>query len=239
MQGKTLAGESVETGKRSVILATNALQHLSHPRVDKVVVLKEGRIAEQGSYAELSKNPKSEFSRFLAVIDETGVVPDCLPELDAKDDGVPGEEESSPMKRRSSQTEGDKKPGTLPEMDLSVDKKEASGLMTTEERATGHVGSEVYFSWARAAGGAWVPFAIVFVYALVECINVASKWWLTYWSEHGSEGSQMHFLGIYALINITAMFASFCRLVLVMLCGLRASRKVRLQSWYIQCNVNL
>lgn len=239
MQGKTLAGESRETGKRSVILATNALQHLSHPRVDKVVVLREGRIAEQGSYAELSKNPKSEFSRFLAVIDETGVVPDCLPELDAKDDSVPGEEEPSPMKRRSSQTEGDKKAGTSPEKDFGVDKKKASGLMTIEERATGHVLRDVYFSWAKAAGGAWVPFAIVFVYGLVECINVSSKWWLTYWSEHGSEGSQMRFLGIYALINLTAMLASFCRLVLVMLCGLRASRQVRLQSRYFQCKVNL
>jgi ATP-binding cassette subfamily C (CFTR/MRP) protein 1 len=239
MQGKTLAGESGETGKRSVILATNALQHLSHPRVDKVVVLREGRIAEQGSYAELSNNPKSEFSRFLAVIDETGVVPDYLPELDDTDDIVPDEAESPPRKQRSSQTEGDKKAGTSPEKDLRVDKENTSGLMTKEQRATGHVGSDVYFSWAKASGGAWVPFAIVFAYGLVECINVSSKWWLTYWSEHGSEGSQMHFLGIYALINLTAVVTSFFRLVLIMLCGLRASRKVRRQNWYFHCNVNL
>jgi hypothetical protein len=55
--------------------------------------------------------------------------------------------------------------------------------MTTEERATGHVRLDVLHLWARAAGGAWVPFAVVFAYGLVECINVVPNGGFdTYWS---------------------------------------------------------
>lgn len=37
----------------------------------------------------------------------------------------------------------------------------------------------------------------------------------------------MKFLGIYALINLVAVLAQFGRVLLIMLSGLRASRKVR------------
>jgi Fe-S cluster assembly ATPase SufC len=37
--------------RRSVILVTNALQFLAHPRVDIIVVLSDGRVVEHGTYA--------------------------------------------------------------------------------------------------------------------------------------------------------------------------------------------
>ena len=83
-----------------------------------------------------------------------------------------------------------------------------------------------YFYWARAAGGMWVPFAVVLVFAAVECIAVASKWWLTYWSTHGNEHNQAYFLGIYGAINLFSVIAVFLRLIFIMTLGLRASRKV-------------
>ena len=41
-------------------------------------------------------------------------------------------------------------------------------LMTEEKRAVGHVKLKVYFAWAKAAGGAWVPFLIAGLFAFVE-----------------------------------------------------------------------
>ena len=61
-----LADDGDSANKRSVVLATNALQYLNHPRVDKIVVFKEGRIIEQGSHKQLSEDKTSEFSRFLS-----------------------------------------------------------------------------------------------------------------------------------------------------------------------------
>ena len=92
----------------------------------------------------------------------------------------------------------------------------------------------VYLSYAKSAGGLWVPIAILIGYGGVEAINVLSRWWLTYWSGHGNDDNQQKFLAIYAIINFTALLASFCRILLVMFCGLRASRVVSFQC-LIEC----
>jgi hypothetical protein len=98
-----------------------------------------------------------------------------------------------------------------------------------------------YFGWAKAAGGTWLTFVIVIAtfviviaYGAVECIQVASKWWLTYWSKHGSLGSQIHILMIYAIINLSSVVAIFFRLIFLMFLGLRASRILsqRLIGWW-------
>jgi len=201
--------------KRSVILATNAIQHLNHPRVDKIFVLKEGRIVEKGSYKELSKDKRSEFSRFLSVIDETGVKPSIIDDI-------------------TEQLEEDVSGILDDNIEASVRKLERSGsskkfdskLMTVEERSVGHVGIDVYLYWARAAGSTWIPVILFVIFGAVECVNFLSTWWLTYWSSHGSEHNQTFFLGFYGLINLTIIVAIFLRLIFIMLLGLRASRKI-------------
>ncbi len=171
-------------GKRAVLLATNAIQHLSHPRVNKIIVIRDGRVVEHGTYTELSKNKKSLFSRFLTVIDETGMSSHAIPEIqaDLKDEHERGNSIES-----------------VPSKDEEKGVTQGSQLMTVEERSTGHVDISVYVSWAVAAGGTWLPILLVLIYGAVECIQVGSKWWLTYWSEHGSSGSQISFLVTYAV----------------------------------------
>ena len=127
-----LASDGNSSQNRSVILATNALQHLNHPRVDKIVVLREGRIVEQGSYKELSEDKSSEFSRFLAVIDETGVKPsvsnETIEDLEGEISEIHDEAIAASV-RKSERSESSK--------------RDDSKLMTTEERSTGHVGIDV------------------------------------------------------------------------------------------------
>jgi ABC-type sulfate/molybdate transport systems ATPase subunit len=132
---KLLLNKSSAGKGRTVILVTNALQYLSSPMVDRIVVMREGRVAEQGTYKELSK------------------------------------------------------------------------------------GNTV-------ACGSWVPCLIFFVYAVAEGMAVLSKWWVTYWSNHAGFESQFGFLIIYALINLTTVLSQFIRLLLTVVCGLRASRRV-------------
>lgn len=133
-----LQGEGESFEKRSVILATNALQHLSHPRVDKIVVLKEGRVVEQGSYKELSENKNSEFSRFLSVMDETGVKASLeggtLADLE---EDVPGlDDDNITASLRKSERSVHKSEG-------AESSKKSSTLMTTEDRSVGRVGLDV------------------------------------------------------------------------------------------------
>jgi len=149
--------------KRSVILATNSLQHLNHPRVDKIVVLRQGRIIEQGSYKELSADKSSEFSRFLSVINESGVKSSITEEtVDQIEDEIAGIQTGGNLEnsvRKSERSESEPK------------------LMTVEERLVGHVGIDVYMYWARAAGSQWIPLILILIFGIVECINFLSKWW--------------------------------------------------------------
>jgi hypothetical protein len=106
-----------------------------------------------------------------------------------------------------------------------------TGVLTTDElqeRDIGHVTLSVYLSWARAAGGAVILIFIVISYGAVEAINVLSRWWLTHWSFYGSKnGNQLYYLFMYAAINLSAVVATFLRLLFITICGLRAARTVR------------
>ena len=133
-----LDGEGESFKKRSVILATNALQHLSHPRVDKIVVLKEGRVVEQGSYKELSENKSSEFFRFLSVMEETGVKASleggALAEID---ENAPGKDDDNITASLS------KSERSVHKSERAEKSKESSTLMTKEDRSEGRVGLDV------------------------------------------------------------------------------------------------
>lgn len=177
-------------GKQAVLLATNALQHLSHPGVSRIVVVHDGRIVELGTYSELSKDKTSMFSRFLAVLDKTGVSSHDIPDMDEHEGKGPEEEQRKALDKESPEDKESFKP---------KGESQGSRLMTVEERSQGHVSFSVYLSWATAAGGAWLPAALVVLYGAVECIQVASKWWLTYWSEHATVDTQIFFLSIYAV----------------------------------------
>lgn len=200
----------------TVILVTNAIQHLSHPMVDKIIVLEDGCVQETGSFVELSSNHNSRFAAFLKTMAETSsAARDHVPSdagTAAKDYGGDEPEGAEPQRRRASSmisvenTKGD----------------DSGGVMTIEEKVTGSVDRQVYLAWAKAGGGVSVAILILGMFIVVETINVSSKWWLTYWSQSG--GSHAYFyLGIYALINFSAIFVTFFRLILFVRVGLRAS----------------
>ena len=135
---KDLFASGDHSRNRSVILATNALQYLNHPRVDKIVVLKDGRIVEQGSYRKLSEDKTSEFARFLSVIDETGLKPAILEDsaVEPGDDiSRISDEKISASLRKSERSVRTSVRGEIIE--------NSPTLMTTEDRSTGRVGSDV------------------------------------------------------------------------------------------------
>jgi ABC-type sugar transport system ATPase subunit len=209
-------------GERSCILVTNALQFLAHPRVDRIVVIGDGRVVEQGTYAALAGKSDSVFARFLSVLNETAIDSNTL-ELDRA------------LEQKIVVAAADAKvPDKIPDKSIVEDNKVSTGksgkvpkkLMSVESRHTGHVDANMYYSWARAAGGIVVPITILLSFILVEGVTVLSSWWLTYWSTHGDAESQGQFLAIYAIINLSVAVTGFFRMLLIVIYGVRASRKV-------------
>ena len=239
-----LLNKSRSGGKRrTVILSTNALQYLSSPMVDRIVVMKEGRVAEQGTFHELRKGDTI-FSKYLAVIAESGVSRATI-ESAEETESVDRHSIREAAHRLSTATEAFISDASLQasvpqlapptelfdvniEADDNLDKAKDTALMTDElrEREIGHVDRKLYFIWAQAAGGYWIPFVIVFAYAAAEGVTVLSKWWLTYWSHHAGPEGQYIFLSIYSLINLAAVVAQFIRVILTVVYGIRASRRV-------------
>ena len=208
--GKSKRNKSGERNA-TVILVTNAIQYLSHPMVDKIICLGDGRVQEVGTFSELSSDPKSRFSAFLKVLSETSVGAMDTSGADPDDDEMSanldrgGEPEvskiiasppNSPQRKMSIQAVDDSAGGG------KGGEQKGGALMTDElkERETGAVDRRVYIAWSRAAGGISVGVTILAMFVGVEALQVLSKWWLTNWSQSGG-ANVVFFLGMYAVIN--------------------------------------
>ena len=214
--------EKISSKKNIVILVTNAIHYLSNPNVSRIVVLDAGHVVEIGSYEELSKNEKSLFSAFLAIMSESNV-----------GDGENGNEKIITIPPEDNQDKPLTEVGGVvidiekhkPGADVGTNSTSSSALMTNElkEREKGHVDFQVYMTWIRAAGGMSLAFWIFFAYAFDQGLGVTSKWWLTYWSRHGNNNSE-YFLAIYTCINVAAVLSMLGRVLFIMLTGLKASK---------------
>lgn len=205
---------SISGRDRGVVFVTNALQYLNHPRINRIYVVEEGRVAEEGSYTALSNNPDSVFARILSIIKDNKVSKD----LSETEDVSMGPEPKKVLDSVSSNTGH-----TLSSKDTKPSK-----LVSEELRKTGKISTEAYLSWIRASGGFMVTILILILFAAGEAVAFLSNWWLTYWSRHANVENQFSFLGTYAIINVSAALAGVFRMVFVALVSLKASRKVRI-----------
>ncbi|KAI8918715.1 P-loop containing nucleoside triphosphate hydrolase protein [Entophlyctis helioformis] len=165
------------------ILVTHQLHFL--PRVDYVVVMKDGEVAEQGTYAELM-TADGEFAtlmRSYGGVDKVDETDEEAAQVDA-----PVSDETAVVKA-----------------DGKGEKKEARELMQTEDRATGAVKGGVWLAYFRAAGG--MPFlaGLIFTIMLSQGSLTANDLWLVLWTNQSIRGfSQSQYVGIYGLMAFLA-----------------------------------
>ncbi len=211
----------------AVVLVTNALQFLNHPRVSKILVVEGGTVVEEGTYQsllstdslfnKLIKNYKDSSSESMSISRESSKA-DLSAMTDSEGTKV-SDDAGSPK------TSAKIRAPASPAKDNSKSK-----LMTDElkERSTGSVSRKMYFLYGRAAGGLHVVAVLLLGYAAVEAMTVGNRWWLSYWSEHGDK-SQWMMLGIYTLINLTVVISMFLRQLFLYLSGLKAARKLYME----------
>lgn len=198
------------TQDHSVILVTNALQYLNHPRVNKIYVMEDGRVLEYGTYLDLVAKSDSAFSRMMDVLE--------------KSDG--GKAERNDVKASADQVAVGNDNFGSDQLGTHEPTKD-SNLVADEIREKGHVKADVYMAWTKSAGGVIVPALMISLFFVFESISILSNWRLTYWSAHGDSGrSQTYFLAIFAMINVTAAILDFFRSLSVGYFSLLASRKV-------------
>ena len=139
------------TSGKTRILVTHALHFL--PQVDYIYVISDGRIAEQGSYAELMATENGEFARFM------------------NEFGGKGENEKEKEEISEEETKEES------ENDPKKNAAQGSALMQVEERNTGAIPWKMYKAYLSAANAAFVLPILFMSVVLLQGASVMAAYW--------------------------------------------------------------
>lgn len=172
------------------VLVTNQLHFLS--QVDRIILVHEGMVKEEGTFEELSNNGMM----FQKLMENAGKMEEYVEEN--------GAEENIDDKTSKPVANGvvDKLPNNS--SNTSKPKEGKSVLIKQEERETGVVSWKVLVRYKNALGGLWVVMILFMCYILTETLRVSSSTWLSQWTDQG--GSRTHGPGYYNLIYAMLSF---------------------------------
>lgn len=173
---------SGELEGKTRLLVTHQLHFL--PRVDRILVIKQGTIVEQGTYEELVDQGQ-DFARIL------------------RDFGAKKEEEKDEAEVAA---EGEvKDDAAIPKANDAV-----KGAPNAEDRETGAVSTDVYKGYFRMGGGLWTIPVLLATITFAQVAQVGNNLWLSFWSEDDFKGRSTGFyVGIYASFGVAQAIGYF------------------------------
>ncbi|CAN1227639.1 ABC transporter C family member 2 [Linum grandiflorum] len=178
-----------ELSKKTRVLVTNQLHFLS--QVDKIILVHEGTVKEEGTFEELSNNG----ILFQKLMENAGKMEEYE---DEREDDEATEKKTSPkpVSNGNGQING--------ENEAKKPKEGKSILIKQEERETGVVSWKVVSRYKNALGGTWVVGVLLSCYVMSEVLRVSSSTWLSNWTDQGA--SSRHGPGFYNLIYALLSF---------------------------------
>ncbi|KAI4297480.1 hypothetical protein L6164_037369 [Bauhinia variegata] len=195
------------------VLVTNQLHFL--PQVDKIILVSEGMIKEQGTFEELS---------------ESGVLFQKLMENAGKMDELEHKEDIDNYDKENFLSE---KSGADAELqnDESYQNKgklRKSVLIKREERETGIVSWKVLMRYKSAVGGMWVVLIFFAFYAVTEVLRISSSTWLSEWTGQTTSANYKpgFFIFIYALFSFGQVTVTLGNSYWMIISSLRAAKRL-------------
>ncbi|KAJ3296180.1 hypothetical protein HK104_001918 [Borealophlyctis nickersoniae] len=196
------------------ILVTHQLHFL--PKVDIVVVMKDGEVAEFGTYAELMAS-QGEFSvlmRSHGGVDESSAS-ETESAMETDDEiaaaGVAKAKQDKVNLDRLGQA-------------LSKESK-ARTLMSVEERATGSVDIRVWLSYMRAAGNTTFIMGLLIMLILLQAARIGNDMWLVQWTNKRIPNfPDSGYIGVYFAWGISQSLVTYCFGVFFAFASTRAGR---------------
>ncbi|XP_071813084.1 multidrug resistance-associated protein 1-like isoform X5 [Apostichopus japonicus] len=207
--------------KKTRIFVTHGISFL--PQVDKIVVLKNGAISEEGSYNELLER-NGAFAEFLQNYSLQEEEEKEVTEADAVSMMSSGTKSQAESLREIHQNGkfGKKEDG---DVDLT---KEGKSLIDQEKAEIGKVAYTVYFTYLKSVG-LWLSLLILSFFILYDIFSVGSNIWLSVWSEEPLQNGTLavpirnKYLAVYGLFGLGQVLAGVSQSVLLYLGALRAS----------------
>ncbi|GJJ74307.1 hypothetical protein EMPS_06665 [Entomortierella parvispora] len=210
-----------ELRSKTRVIATHQLHVL--PTVDYVVCMKDGRIAEQGTFKSLMAKE----GEFYHLMKQYG---------GHHDEDAEGRHHT--MKRKVSdrktvlaeQTSESDDDLTVAqeEEDTEEDEEETKNLvrqsqMTAEEIAFGAVSSQVYRSYFSLAG-IWFWFIVIFLLFLQQAVGVAMTVWLTFWMNMRFDLSTWVYIDVYVGVGVVQMIIVMIGSYMLVMATIKSSK---------------
>jgi ABC-type sulfate/molybdate transport systems ATPase subunit len=159
-------------GKTGIIV-TNQLQFLSV--ADRIVLMKDGKIAEQGTFAELKANGKA-----FADLIEVGIIGEAnktQEEATVKDEEAPEDVPKKKKKKNFAAAEGEVKADEARDKDKEEADLKKGNLTGNEEKEVGNIGITIY--WYYIVAGSVALFLLgLLVLAIVVTTRVYYSIWV-------------------------------------------------------------
>ncbi|KAJ9163266.1 hypothetical protein P3X46_022952 [Hevea brasiliensis] len=198
------------------VLVTNQLHFL--PQVDRIILVSEGTIKEEGTFEELSKGGKL----FQKLMENAG-------KMEEMEEQREGKEDSKNLDQKNAKPATDE----LNEFSQNVGyakkgKGRKSVLVKQEERETGIVSWKVLMRYKNSLGGTWVVMVLFVFYLSTEVLRVSSSTWLSFWTDQStSEGYRPGFyIFIYALLSLGQVTVTLANSYWLISSSLRAAKRL-------------
>ncbi|XP_073003248.1 ABC transporter C family member 2-like [Typha latifolia] len=172
------------------VLVTNQLHFL--PNVDRIILVHDGTVKEEGTFEELSNNGEL----FQKLMENAGKMEEQTEEKQSEKDGQEHTGTGDLAGAENGLLKGENKSNKT--------KEGKSVLIKQEERETGVVNLKVLARYKNALGGLWVVCIFFFCYALTEVLRMSSSTWLSVWTDQSSPKSYSS--GFYYLIYSALSF---------------------------------
>ncbi|RKP33605.1 hypothetical protein BJ085DRAFT_393, partial [Dimargaris cristalligena] len=231
---------------RARILVTHAVQYLH--KADRIVMLRDGQIREQGPYQDLIARQDGLFNLIKEFGDLAGSNGQDGSLTDVSSTPIPSSSNSPRVEQIGDCEESGKlnKYIPLPRRHQSLRRasiasvgeinrrklqshQERGQIMTVEESAKGSVEWSVYKAYAQACS--WSSIAL-YLGTLVasKLLNVGSNLWLKHWSNVNEftppgEVDNGYYLGVYGSLGLaSSIFSVIMSIVVWVFCAIRAAR---------------
>uniref|UniRef100_A0A3N7FQK6 ABC-type xenobiotic transporter n=2 Tax=Populus trichocarpa TaxID=3694 RepID=A0A3N7FQK6_POPTR len=195
------------------VLVTNQLHFL--PQVEKIILLSEGMIKEEGTFEELFKNSEL----FQKLMENAGKMEEQVKE----------KEKSDNLDHKSSKAEANWE-NELPQKAASTmkGKEGKSILIKQEERERGVVSWNVLIRYNNALGGVWVVSILFLCYLLTEVFRVSRSTWLSFWTNQSTLESYRpgYFIFVYGLLSFGQVTVTLANSYWLISSSLHASKRL-------------
>nr|QVT92271.1 ABC transporter [Salvia miltiorrhiza] len=203
-------------GGKTRVLVTNQLHFL--PQVDRIILVSEGMVKEEGTFEELSEHGVL----FKKLMENAGKMEEHMHDngegLDLCDE--------SPSPSPSPSLSSDANPKDA--VSARKMREGRSVLIKQEEREMGIVSWHVLMRYKNALGGLLAVSVLLTCYTLTETLRVSSSTWLSVWTKQSTSAgySPGFYILVYAILSFGQVLVTLTNSFWLITSSLKAARRL-------------